>query len=136
MNNKQRNEIFDEALNIIEDLMNGARPGSAHQLNVSYIYENLKKIAEERTRVAVIMDGGLIQEMYADRPVEVLKIDLDIDGAEDKELSLYPDKEGSINSAYISLEKSAEYPASQVDVDEKYIEILWNNHNQKENNDE
>jgi hypothetical protein len=45
MNNKQRNEIFDEALKIIETLKNDARPGGAHQANLSYVHANLKKEA-------------------------------------------------------------------------------------------
>lgn len=136
MNNRHRNEIFDEALKIIETLKNDARPGSAHQTKLSYVYTNLKEIAQERTRVAVFMDGGLIQEMYSDRPVEVLKIDLDTEGAEEEELTPYPDRKGSMNKAYISLEVSAEAPASQVDVNEEYVEALWNNQNRKEKNDE
>lgn len=127
MNNKQRQEIFDEALRIIKEQWTDARPGSAHKQKLSHVYASLRKIAEERTRVAVFMDGGLIQEMYSDSPVEVMKIDLDIEGAEDEELTPYPDREGSTNKAYISLECSKDYPASQVEEDEEYINNLWNN---------
>ena len=128
MNNKQRHETFDEALKILKQDWMDARPGSAHKQKLSHVYASLKKIAEERTRVAVFMDGGLIQEIYSDSPVEVMKIDLDVEGAEEEELTPYPDREGEPNKAYISLEKSG----YGVDVDEEYIDTLWNNLNKED----
>lgn len=81
---------------------------------------------EKTTRVAVFMDGGLIQEIYTDQKAEIVKIDLDINDAEEDELTLYHDKEGNEVRAYVSIEKTEDYPHSIADVDKSFVDKLFN----------
>lgn len=41
-------------------------------------------------RIVIVMDGGLVQQVLADRPVEVLVVDYDVDGADLEDLTLMP----------------------------------------------
>lgn len=45
-------------------------------------------------KVVLTLDGGLIQDVKADSPVEVLKLDVDTEGADASELSQYKDEGG------------------------------------------
>lgn len=58
--------------------------------------ENMKK---SNPKIIIRLDGGLIQEIYSDQPVEIIQLDTDIDGVEDSELILYPDGDNNDNSA-------------------------------------
>jgi len=44
-----------------------------------------------RPRIVVRLDGGLIQEIWSDSPVEILQLDTDLDGVEPKNCIHYPD---------------------------------------------
>ena len=44
-----------------------------------------------RPRIVVRLDGGLIQEIWSDSPVELLQLDTDLDGANLKDCVRYPD---------------------------------------------
>jgi len=52
-----------------------------------------------KPRIVIRLDGGLIQEIFSDQPVEIIQLDTDLDGTEEQELILYPDEEGNENSA-------------------------------------
>lgn len=58
-------------------------------------------------RIAVILEGGLVQSVVTDRPnllppdLEVLVIDYDTDGADPDDLSHVPQSDGSLSAAII-----------------------------------
>lgn len=56
-----------------------------------------------KPKLVIFMDGGLIQWMYSDRPIDIARVDYDVDGAAEDELGFIVDEDGGVNSAYISL---------------------------------
>lgn len=74
-------------------------------------------------RFAVFLDGGLVQEVYTDRPAKMIKIDLDIEGAPDEDITEYPAGDGTIVKAYVDISKSAE--DSIVEEDAEYVDRLF-----------
>lgn len=74
-------------------------------------------------RFAVFLDGGLVQEVYSDRPAELIKIDLDVDEASPEDLFEYPDRSGNVTKAYVDISKSDN--DSILEVDAEYIDQLF-----------
>lgn len=77
------------------------------------------------TKLIIILDGGLIQEVYSTSNTDILKIDLDIEGAQEEELSLFPDSDGNLTSAFIEPFK--------VDVAPDYCERVFNHIKEEDN---
>lgn len=126
----------------IQDLYNKAQAMPQTRASSLLLSEIITILDEHRkaqpTRVVAFLDGGLIQEIYADREIEFLKIDMDVEDAEYDEVTLYPDANGNENSACISLEETKNYPHSIAAVDKRYVETLFNklNHLRKESGNE
>lgn len=56
-----------------------------------------------KNRIVIVMDGGLVQSIIADRPseVDIAVVDYDTDGAYDFELSMVPQGFGREEPAYV-----------------------------------
>lgn len=137
MNAERLCNAAEAAIGFIENL----KDRSGNKLACDSMIKELRlaiRQAKEPTKVVAFLDGGLIQEVYADREIEFLKIDMDVEGAEDDEITLYPDANGNENSAYISLEETKNYPHSIAAVDKRYVETLFKklNHLRKDFNEE
>lgn len=52
----------------------------------------LSSTAPTTPRIVIVMDGGVIQNIFADAPVEVLTVDYDTEGTPDDELCPMPDR--------------------------------------------
>lgn len=52
-------------------------------------------------RIAIIMEGGLIQDILADEEVDITIIDYDTEGAEEEDLTAVPKKDGRSVEAFI-----------------------------------
>ncbi len=55
-----------------------------------YNCPNCDKPIEAAARIVVALDGGLVQSVVADRPIKLLVVDYDVEGADGDELSLIP----------------------------------------------
>jgi hypothetical protein len=78
---------------------------------------------KEPVRFAVFLDGGLVQEVYTDRPSKMIKIDLDIEGADEDEITEYPDRANESCKGFISIDDSCEQ--SILEEDAEYVERLF-----------
>ncbi len=76
---------------------------SAEQGNAAAITPDLNNPGS----VGIRMEGGLIQSVWADRPINVTVIDYDIEGVEEDDLFDMPQHDGSTSECYVS-----EYPAA------------------------
>lgn len=96
---------------------------------------NKDLIKKTTPRIVIFLNGGLVQEIYTDQDAEIIKIDLDIDGAEDSDLTTYPDRESKNNRAYIAVMKTKEEPTGTAQVDKEYVDKLFDvlDNNQKSN---
>lgn len=55
------------------------------------------------TKIVIVMDGGLIQEIMSDRLCNVMIIDHDTDGADYSGIKDVPQMDGSTKECYVSL---------------------------------
>ena len=53
-------------------------------------------------RIAIIMEGGIIQNILADEQIETTIVDLDTEGAEEDDLTKIPLNDGTSVEAFIS----------------------------------
>ena len=65
--------------------------------------ENHNGARRSRNRVAVILEGGIVQSVVADRPeeVEVAVIDYDADGCDESEIARVTQPDGSMSDAWV-----------------------------------
>ena len=56
--------------------------------------------AAEKPKLAITMEGGIIQSAFSNTPIEFSVIDYDTDGADEDELSLVPQNDGRMEEAY------------------------------------
>lgn len=89
-------------------------------------FDNAVQEIKKPNQIVVFLEGGLVQEVYTKSPTEMVKIDLDTEGADKRELSLYPDSDGNMNSAFVSLDDSKDAPYSLVEQNEKYVDKIFN----------
>ncbi len=73
--------------------------------------------------LAIFLDGGLVQEVVTDRPAKVVKVNLDIDGADDDDLTDFPERFIKPSRAYVSVDDSAD--GETVKEDPEYVERLF-----------
>lgn len=53
-----------------------------------------------KPRIVICVEGGLIQDILADSPVEAYVIDYDTDGSSSKELTVIPQGDGDESEAH------------------------------------
>ncbi len=65
------------------------------QKNVRAMLTNVRAaIIAPPPRVAIICDGGLVQEVIADIPMRAIVCDYDVEGADEEDLTKIPQNEG------------------------------------------
>lgn len=65
--------------------------------------ENRSGARRSRNRVAVVLEGGIVQSVVADRPedIEVAVIDYDADGCDESEIVRLTQPDGSTSDAWV-----------------------------------
>ncbi|BAU49607.1 hypothetical protein SVA_3059 [Sulfurifustis variabilis] len=65
--------------------------------------ENRSGARRSRNRVAVVLEGGIVQSVVADRPedIEVAVIDYDADGCDESEIARLTQPDGSTSDAWV-----------------------------------
>lgn len=53
-------------------------------------------------KIIIVCNGGLVQNVVASEPVEVMLIDYDTEGACEGDTVLMPQKNGGVSEAYVS----------------------------------
>ena len=78
-------------------------------------------------KIVVVLDGGLVQDIYTDTPVEVVTLDFDVESADNDELLRVPGigestpkagKDGLANPACPGIR-------GDVEVDKKWVETVF-----------
>lgn len=59
--------------------------------------------SNSRNRVAVVLEGGIVQSVVADRPeeIEIAVIDYDADGCDESEIARLTQPDGSTSDAWV-----------------------------------
>ncbi|MNP09310.1 hypothetical protein D3C76_1014120 [compost metagenome] len=55
------------------------------------------------SKIVIVLEGGLVQNIVAEEPVEVLVIDYDAEGADEDEITAVPQDNGGTADAVLSL---------------------------------
>lgn len=65
--------------------------------------ENCSGARRSRNRVAVVLEGGIVQSVVADRPedIEVAVIDYDADGCDESKIVRLTQPDGSTSDAWV-----------------------------------
>lgn len=116
--NSRLNTAIEGTIGMLENLID--RGGSKEA--VSAMIEELKAAANEPSRLAIFMEGGIIQEVYTVQPTEVMLVDLD--ECPEEELKEYPTRAGNTNKAYVGTSVSYD-KHSVVEEDYEYVERLF-----------
>ena len=69
------------------------------------------------TKIILIMEGGVIHEVIANAPVEVLTIDHDIDGGAQESIREIPAADKSVEKCYVRFE--------EITLDPSRLAKLW-----------
>lgn len=89
------------------------------------VLEQAENASDDPVRFAVFLDGGLVEEIYTDRPAKVIKIDMDIEGADEDEISRYPTQNNDTAKGCIIVNDSRDYPHCIVEENAEYVERLF-----------
>lgn len=83
--------------------------------------ENRSGARRSRNRVAVVLEGGIVQSVVADRPedIEVAVIDYDADGCDESEIVRLTQPDGSTSDAWV-YDCLTERP--RISLDEVFVE--------------
>lgn len=119
----------EAAIGFIENLKDHSGNKQACDAIIKELRLALRQAEKHIPRIVAFLDGGLIQEVYADQHIEFLKIDMDTDGANEDEIEIYPDADENENKAFISLEETKNYPYGIAAVDKKYVKTLFEKFN-------
>src|SRR5690606_18702783 len=84
-------------------MLSAARTLVAQALEIQSLHNALAAAEEDKpNRVLVALDGGLVQGDCSDRPVEVMVVDYDVEGANEETLADIPQDDGSVEPASVS----------------------------------
>ena len=116
---------LDSETQVVEEIVDHAYEG--HPTLVDYdevgTYIRVYVFAKPPVpRLVLGIEGGIVQWTLTDSPVEVLRLDLDTEGASKNELIRWTDIDGGKGKAYACLDTTGD----GVDLNPEYVEKVYN----------
>lgn len=116
---------LDSETEVVETLIDQAYPNNPCLVEYDEIDNGIRVVVFSNPPTPKLVqgiEGGIVQWTLADNPVEVLRLDLDIEGADKSELTRWTDIDGGKGKAYACLDT----PGNGVDINPEYVEKVYN----------
>jgi hypothetical protein len=91
-------ESLDSETELVERLVTDAYPDNPVFVEYDEVDNGIRVVVFENPeppKVVITMEGGLIQDIKTDSPVNILQLDMDTEGVEDNDLARYKAENGS-----------------------------------------
>jgi len=119
---------LDSETEVVETLVTQAYPNNPCFVEYDEADTGIRVVVFEQVvpKVLQAMDGGLVQWTLADMPVEVLRLDLDVDGADPKELVKWTDIDKKKSKAYACIDSAEELEDELGFIKPEFVERVYN----------